>query len=118
MTEKEIYKEAIAHFEYGIKHDIYSESVASYVKAAVTALRAQREVEKDDPLTLDELRKLDGEPVWLMSLGEDFEDGWYIITKADRIQLHCLQLYVMLYYTHYGTTWIAYRHKPKEESNN
>ncbi len=32
---------------------------------AIAALRAQQEAEKNDPLTMDELREMDGEPVWV-----------------------------------------------------
>lgn len=32
---------------------------------AISALRAQQEVEKNEPLTLDELREMDGQPVWI-----------------------------------------------------
>ena len=34
-------KEAIAHFKYGISHDIFSEPVISYAKMAVEALEKQ-----------------------------------------------------------------------------
>lgn len=37
---------------------------------ANVALRAQLEVEKNEPLTLDELREMDGEPVW---------DNYYLV---------------------------------------
>lgn len=66
------------------------------------------------PLTLEELREMDGEPVWLTPLGEDFEDGWYIIISIDKQRLHCFQLYSMLFFEHYGKTWLAYRRKPEE----
>lgn len=68
----------------------------------------------NDPLTLDELRQMDGEPVFLKSLGEDFEDQYYIIASADKKRLHCLMLYCMLWYDQYGKTWIAYRRRPEE----
>ena len=32
---------------------------------AISALRAQQQAEKNDPLTLEELREMDGEPVYL-----------------------------------------------------
>lgn len=49
MTDKEIIK-ARAHFEYGIKCDIFKEPVVSYVKTAIEAFdeinRQQAEIER------------------------------------------------------------------------
>lgn len=90
------------------------EDVVAACDTAIAALRAQQEQENPKPLTLDELRKMDGEPVWLSALGEDFDDGWYIVVAVDKNRLHCLQLYAMLFFENYGNTWLAYRYKPKE----
>lgn len=35
-------------------------------KLALAALRAQEERERNDPLTLEDLREMDGEPVWVV----------------------------------------------------
>ena len=35
-------------------------------RVAISALR-QQEHDRDEPLTLDELRKMDGEPVWIVA---------------------------------------------------
>ena len=35
------------------------------VEFTLASLRVQQEQERNDPLTLDELREMDGEPVWL-----------------------------------------------------
>lgn len=92
----------------------YPMDYAAAFDVAIAALRAQQEAEKNEPLTLEELREMDGQPVWLNSLGENFDNGWYIIVAVDRDRIHCLQLYTMLLFEHYGKTWLAYRHKPKE----
>ena len=36
-------EDAIAHYKYGITHDIFSEPVASYAKMAITALEYWKE---------------------------------------------------------------------------
>ena len=82
-----------------------------YHRLALAALCAQQEAEQNEPLTLDELRTMDGEPMWLAAIGEDFDDGWYLIVAVDSNRLHCLQLYTMLFFEHYGKTWLAYRRK-------
>lgn len=45
-----------------------------YHKMALAALRAQQEREDPQPLTLEELRKMDGEPVW-----DNFLMEWCIV---------------------------------------
>lgn len=75
------------------------------------ALRAQREAEKNEPLTLDELREMDGKPVWCSPY------GWQICQEitASRGYL-CLEFrggtHISL--AGYGKTWLAYRNKPRK----
>lgn len=88
---------------------------------AITALRTLDAQEKLEPLTLEELRQMNGEPVWIVEhpdwghweLAEDAEDylmdrdeDFYGMKHNDpcgRFGLHVLG-------------WLAYRHKPKEET--
>ena len=84
---------------------------------AVSALRQQehfREVTKKvEPLTLDELRKLDGEPVycveitgreeWLFRRDGGFADMYGEFTSDD-----------FMVWDNYGKLWWCYRHKPEE----
>lgn len=118
--------EAIMKIEYygGLSGDMAKiEAVNEACRLAVAALRAQQEAEKNKPLTLDELRKLDGEPVWCVDgsgcerwglvntenvllevIGSDseaLEGAFYNMTGDGKMGLHPLG-------------WIAYRHKPKE----
>ena len=85
------------------------------------ALRALDAKENQKPLTLEELRQMNGEPVWIVEhpdwghweLAEDAEDylmdrdeDFYGMKHNDplgRFGLHVLG-------------WLAYRHKPKEET--
>ena len=77
---------------------------------AISALRQQdhfREVTKKvEPLTLDELRKMDGEPVWLVN-----QNGgrWVIMSGA--------YLWDSRKNADYGKTWLAYRQKPEEDGH-
>ena len=74
---------------------------------------------KNEPLTIDELRKMDGEPIWVVPLCND--SGWasqWIIHKSVglatvRAKKDKLGLYD-LYLKDYGKGWIAYRNKPEE----
>ena len=82
---------------------------------AITALREKEERDNPKLLTMDELKKMNGEPVWVVELnywavvtvleGGRWDDGIYVCTRIGSVSyewdaeirnLHC------------------YRHKPKE----
>ena len=63
------------------------------------------------PLTLNELREMEGEPVWGVQISEStfFHDAWMLVTEygaIDRKQ--------SMTFCEYGKTWLAYRHKPED----
>ena len=82
---------------------------------AISALREQEHfrdlTKKVEPLTLDELRKMDGEPVWV-----EFQDGsggcWGLvhITKFIHV-VFANGLYCTVGKPYFGKTWLAYRSK-------
>ena len=100
----------IVHPEHDKLHDA--------VDMAISALRQQehfREVTKKvEPLTLDELRQMDGEPVycveitgreeWLFRRDGGFADMYGEFTSDD-----------FMVWDNYGKLWWCYRQKPKEE---
>ena len=79
---------------------------------AISALRQQdhfREVTKKvEPLTLDELRQMDGEPVWVQSPGVPEYGRWAIVEGVGE---NCLFLHDDFTCHDYGKTWLAYRQK-------
>lgn len=90
---------------------------------AISALREQEERENPKPLTLDELREMDGEPVFLVDLVHkedprvpDLWTGWIIFSH------HFDDGFVpkggngWFSVCGYGKRWLAYRHKPKGDS--
>ena len=96
-------------------------------RAAVAALRAYAAATDNDvlatdilnwvgqesnaPLTLDELRKMDGEPVWVQSPGIPEYGRWAIVEGVGE---NCLFLHDDFTCHDYGKTWLAYRQKPEE----
>ena len=84
---------------------------------AISALRQQdvtdKNVGKNEPLTLDELRKMDGEPVycveitgreeWLFRRDSGFADMYGEFTSDD-----------FMVWDNYGKLWWCYRQKPEE----
>ena len=89
------------------------------VDMAISALRQEdhfREVTKKvDPLTLDELRQMEGQPVYIVENTE----YWAIVNSFDQAGVYLLSYgnpddYG--YFGLYGKTWLAYRQKPEEET--
>ena len=66
------------------------------------------------PLTLEELREMDGEPVWISyGGGVGFYDIFCGVSTEDIAQF----LIPALPISTYGKTWLAYRRKPEEDVN-
>ena len=100
-----------------------TEDTLEALDMAISALRQQETVtehhELNEPLTLDELRQMDGEPVWV-----EFQDGsggcWGLvhITMFNHVVFTHVVFTNGLYCTvgkpYYGKTWLAYRQKPEE----
>ena len=83
------------------------------VDMAISALRQQehfREVTKKvEPLTLEELRKMDGEPIYIV----DGDVAWWDIVSFSVQDWLYLAREEELRYSRYGE-WLAYRQKPEE----
>ena len=87
-------------------------------RVAISALRQQETVtdshQLNEPLTLDELRQMDGEPVysveitgreeWLFRRDGGFADMYGEFTSDD-----------FMSWDNYGKLWWCYRQKPEEE---
>ena len=100
-----------------------TEDTLEALDMAISALRQQdhfREVTKKvEPLTLDELRQMDGAPVFLVDIVHksdlkepDLWGGWIVFTENNQngfIPRGC----VFFSIDGYGKTWLAYRQKPE-----
>ena len=82
------------------------------LEMAISALRQQECVgEVNKALTLDELREMDGEPVWVQSPGVPEYGRWAIVEGVGE---NCLFLHDDFTCHDYGKTWLAYRQKTEE----
>ncbi len=91
--------------------------LAEALNMALTALRAQTEAEKNEPLTVEQLREMDGEPVWMERLGQREKSRWRIIKHSTGAGLHVedeIDPNSYFGWDTYRRFWLAYRHKPKE----
>ena len=88
---------------------------------AISALRQQehfREVTKKvEPLTMDELRQMDGEPAWFVSLHDGFA-SWGIVRVVEMSKVWFIAVAgaerAFGDLDGYGKTWLAYLQKPEE----
>ena len=88
--------------------------VARWMEAidmAISAIR-QQEQDRNKPLTLDELRQMDGKPVWIVAGDVSW---WDIVSFSVRDWLY-LARGEELRYSRYGE-WLAYRQKPEEDDH-
>lgn len=65
----------------------------------------------NDPLTLEELRGMDGEPVWVEQLNGDLPWGTYSIVWLSMRSATNGQ--VRFPFKKYGKAWLAYRRRPE-----
>lgn len=93
--------------------------IAEYVEGCDECLFCAQPENK--PLTLDELREMDGEPVWLetgeVSIGEQIFGCWEIleqVTATPVLAFWFTRRKAGLTNINYGKTWLAYRYKPEE----
>lgn len=78
----------------------------------------------NDPLTLEELRKMDGEPVWIHSFSAVQRKTkiacWAIVETIGHANATFLRAGVNCrttkWFANYGQTWLAYRRKPEENT--
>lgn len=102
-------------YDYCDALEVEEEFTPYIVENIIDLLRAQEEAEKNEPVTLDELRQMDGEPVWVtveddrpMPFMVDTKNPCQIMRDPRHGALSVLDI------ADYGKTWLAYRRKPKE----
>lgn len=95
---------------------MHLQTTIDVLDTTISALRQQETVTNrnglNDPLTLDELRQMDGEPVWVQSPGIPEYGRWAIVEGAGE---NCLFLHDDFTCHDYGKSWLAYRQKPEED---
>ncbi len=97
----------------------YPMNYAAAINKAILALRAQAEAEKNEPLTLEELWKMDGEPVWIQPKEKNRGIWAFVDTCCGLVRIFGTRdrertFGICRHFDTYGRTWLAYRRKPKE----
>ena len=97
------------------------EARAAYTSGYADGIKDGRKAPENKALTLEELRKMDGEPVWvepLTPLVDEFKPHWCIMKASITVmsETHKGRVW-FLHLCDYAKTWLAYRRKPKEEGD-
>lgn len=93
-----------------------SDEVIERNKLAIQVLQAQAEKDNPQPLTLVQLKQMDGRPVFIVGESGQSEHGAWAMVKSLYEMAECA--YGSLFtFKNYEKTWLAYSHKPKENEN-
>ena len=89
-----------------------SDKFVEAVNRAILALDRDRQNKNPKPLTIEELRKINGEPVWLDGFEWRVCYGTSTFRGSEYLEtgMGC-----GIPLDGYGQTWFGYRNKPKEE---
>lgn len=103
-----------------VKHHLeaYPNVLASYkacVMSLIDIVNAQPTITPppNDPLTLEELREMDGEPVFIKCLFND-ELSLYVVVDKRRDSAGIFTRLFYASFDYYGDEWLAYRRRPEE----
>lgn len=75
---------------------------------------------QNEALTIEQLREMDGEPVWVDFTGSAIkrEPGWFILKNAQDEEVYLVgKTSVYKGYEYYGKTWLAYRRPPERQED-
>ena len=80
------------------------------IETAINLLKTHPDNQPNDPLTLEELREMDGEPVWISY----FAGGPNVCMLVDAKHDVCRDAHGgFAVFENLGRTWLAYRRKPE-----
>lgn len=82
----------------------------------IERLQELAKAEKDNaPLTLDELREMDGEPVWIQAVSKPGMGRYEVLGEySPELNAQLMAGGKMMDCNTFGKTWLAYRRKPEE----
>ena len=75
------------------------------LEAAIAALRP-----KGEPLTLEQLREMDGWPVWIVGITQKWLSPRWAIVDRDNCLVRTAIIGALFFFENYGRTWLAYEY--------
>ena len=110
-------KDITAHYIHDrfVALDKVIDRLAAYEDTGLTPEEIMALVQPpNDQLTLEELREMDGEPVWVVPLNDfDILPANYLVNAYEE-QIVVDKFGAYLDFEDYGKTWLAYRRRPEE----
>lgn len=72
----------------------------------------------NEALTLEQLREMDGEPVWIVDIGcrKWYGPGWAIVDRENNL-VRTAKNWNPVFFERYGESWLAYRYQPEGETD-
>ena len=72
----------------------------------------------NEPLTLEQLRQMDGEPVWIVDVGPHkwYGPGWAIVDR-DNCLVRTAKNWNPVFFERYGERWLAFCRPPEGEED-
>lgn len=88
--------------------------VTRYAANAIAEKLCREAKDENPPLTLEELRGMDGEPVWILTKYDASKSFWAIVnTKGDQVESYArVELF-----EDYWSDWLAYRRKRENQKD-
>ena len=72
----------------------------------------------NEPMTLEQLREMDGEPVWIVDVGPHkwYGPGWAIVDR-DNCLVRTVKNWNAVFFEKYGERWLAYCRPPERQED-
>lgn len=98
----------------GVENPFMTTRLQCAIDIAISNLCAQQEVEKNEPLTIEELYacRKDCVPIWAVApLDKGELSGWAFLESTGAVSRN-----FAFWYAAYGKDWVAYRRPPEKEA--
>ena len=72
----------------------------------------------NEPLTIQQLREMDGKPVWIVDVGPHkwYGPGWAIVDR-DNCLVRTVKNWNAVFFEKYGERWLAYCRPPERQED-
>lgn len=116
LYDNDVYREKFMEIVYGVlSSDETNDRANQIIDAFDNAPQVETEdLLANDPLTMEQLREMDGEPVFIKCLFNDELSSYVVVDKRrDSAGIFTRLFYASLDY--YGDEWLAYRRRPEKQ---
>ena len=72
----------------------------------------------NEPLTIQQLREMDGDPVWIVDIGGRnwYGPGWAIVDRENNL-VRTVKNWNPVFFEKYGERWLAYCRPPERQED-